>query len=65
MTDQSPNDQFCASSFLQGHRANQFKLFFVRDARHPVVVGELSGWGDGEETWFWLRPMNARKRKRN
>jgi 2-oxoglutarate dehydrogenase E1 component len=53
MTDQSPNDQFHASSFMQGANAQYLEQLYARYAGDPNAVDE--GWkaffdqlGDGE-----------------
>src|SRR6056297_1515354 len=53
MTDQSPNDQFRSSSFLQGHNAEYLEQLYARYADDPASVDEA--WaaffrelGDGE-----------------
>ncbi len=38
MTDQSPNDQFHASSFLQGHNAEYVEQLYARYANDPNAV---------------------------
>ncbi|MEY4871806.1 MAG: Glycine--tRNA ligase beta subunit [Pseudomonadota bacterium] len=38
MTDQSPNDQFHASSFLQGHNAEYIDQLQARYATDPASV---------------------------
>ncbi|HGG05022.1 MAG TPA: 2-oxoglutarate dehydrogenase E1 component [Aliiroseovarius sp.] len=38
MTDQSPNDQFKASSFLQGHNATYVEQLYAQYARDPAAV---------------------------
>ena len=40
MTDQSPNDQFHASSFLQGHNAEYVEQLYARFAADPSAVDE-------------------------
>jgi len=40
MTDQSPNDQFHASSFLQGHNAEYVEQLYARYAADPNAVDE-------------------------
>ncbi|MDF0602296.1 2-oxoglutarate dehydrogenase E1 component [Psychromarinibacter sp. C21-152] len=40
MTDQSPNDQFHASSFLQGHNAEYIEQLYARYATDPASVDE-------------------------
>lgn len=40
MTDQSPNDQFHASSFLQGHNAAYIEQLYARYANDPNAVDE-------------------------
>ena len=40
MTDQSPNDQFHASSFLQGHNAEYVEQLYARYAADPSAVDE-------------------------
>ncbi len=42
MTDQSPNDIFKASSFLQGHNAEYIEQLYARYASDPNAVDE--GW---------------------
>ncbi len=53
MTDQSPNDQFHASSFLQGHNAEYIEQLYARYATDPSSVDEswqafFAALGDGE-----------------
>jgi 2-oxoglutarate dehydrogenase E1 component len=53
MTDQSPNDQFHASSFLQGHNAEYIEQLYARYATDPNSVDEawqafFAALGDGE-----------------
>ncbi len=53
MTDQSPNDQFHASSFMQGHNAEYLEQLYARYANDPNAVDEawqafFAGLGDGE-----------------
>jgi 2-oxoglutarate dehydrogenase E1 component len=40
MTDQSPNDLFHASSFLQGHNAEYIEQLYARYAADPAAVDE-------------------------
>ncbi|MEX1234025.1 MAG: 2-oxoglutarate dehydrogenase E1 component [Roseovarius sp.] len=40
MTDQSPNDQFHASSFMQGHNAEYLEQLYARYAKDPNAVDE-------------------------
>ena len=40
MTDQSPNDQFHASSFMQGHNAEYIEQLYARYAENPGAVDE-------------------------
>jgi 2-oxoglutarate dehydrogenase E1 component len=40
MTDQSPNDQFHASSFMQGHNAEYLEQMYARYATDPNAVDE-------------------------
>ncbi len=40
MTDQSPNEQFHASSFLQGHNAEYIEQLYARYATDPNAVDE-------------------------
>ena len=40
MTDQSPNDQFHASSFMQGHNAEYLEQLYARYAADPNAVDE-------------------------
>ncbi len=40
MTDQSPNDQFHASSFMQGHNAEYLEQMYARYANDPTAVDE-------------------------
>ncbi len=40
MTDQSPNDQFHASSFMQGHNAEYLEQMYARYAGDPAAVDE-------------------------
>ena len=53
MTDQSPNDQFHASSFMQGHNAEYLEQLYARYATDPNAVDEawqafFAQLGDGE-----------------
>ena len=53
MTDQSPNDQFHASSFMQGHNAEYLEQLYARYASDPNAVDEawqafFAQLGDGE-----------------
>ncbi|MDA3858975.1 MAG: 2-oxoglutarate dehydrogenase E1 component, partial [Roseovarius sp.] len=54
MTDQSPNDQFHASSFMQGHNAEYLEQLYARYANDPNAVDEawktfFDQLGDGED----------------
>ncbi len=40
MTDQSPNDQFRSSSFMQGHNAEYLEQLYARYANDPNAVDE-------------------------
>ena len=40
MTDQSPNDQFHASCFMQGHNAEYLEQLYARYANDPGAVDE-------------------------
>ena len=40
MTDQSPNDQFHAESFMQGHNAEYIEQLYARYAENPGAVDE-------------------------
>ncbi|MBY5933842.1 2-oxoglutarate dehydrogenase E1 component [Tateyamaria omphalii] len=40
MTEQSPNDQFHASSFMQGHNAEYLEQMYARYANDPAAVDE-------------------------
>ena len=40
MTDQSPNDQFHASSFMQGHNAEYLEQLYAQYANDPSAVDE-------------------------
>ena len=40
MTDQSANDQFHASSFMQGHNAEYLEQLYARYASDPDAVDE-------------------------
>ncbi|TCS60013.1 2-oxoglutarate dehydrogenase E1 component [Primorskyibacter sedentarius] len=40
MTDQSPNDQFHASSFMQGHNAEYLEQMYARYANDPNAVDD-------------------------
>ena len=40
MTDQTPNDQFHASSFMQGHNAEYLEQMYARYANDPNAVDE-------------------------
>ena len=40
MTEQSPNDQFHASSFMQGHNAEYLEQLYARYANDPSAVDE-------------------------
>ncbi|MCM2563451.1 2-oxoglutarate dehydrogenase E1 component [Lutimaribacter sp. EGI FJ00015] len=44
MTDQSSNDQFHASSFMQGHNAEYLEQMYARYANDPASVDE--SWAD-------------------
>ncbi len=44
MTDQSPNDIFHASSFMQGHNAEYLEQMYARYASDPNAVDEV--WRD-------------------
>ena len=44
MTDQSPNDQFHASSFMQGHNAEYLEQMYARYAADPNAVDDA--WAD-------------------
>jgi len=44
MTEHSPNDQFHASSFMQGHNAEYLEQLYARYASDPNAVDE--GWRD-------------------
>ncbi len=44
MTDQSPNDAFHASSFMQGHNAEYLEQMYARYANDPASVDE--SWAD-------------------
>ena len=44
MTEQSPNDQFHASSFMQGHNANYLEQLYAQYANDPTAVDEA--WGE-------------------
>ena len=44
MTEHSPNDQFHASSFMQGHSAEYLEQLYARYANDPNAVDE--GWRD-------------------
>ncbi len=44
MTDQSPNDIFKASSFLQGHNAEYIEQLYARYANDPASVD--AAWGE-------------------
>ena len=53
MTDQSPNDLFHASSFMQGHNAEYLEQLYAQYARDPNAVDQA--WQDffaamGDET---------------
>ena len=53
MTEQSPNDQFHASSFMQGHNAEYLEQLYARYANDPNAVDEawqsfFAQLGDGE-----------------
>jgi 2-oxoglutarate dehydrogenase E1 component len=53
MTDQSPNDQFKASSFMQGHNAAYLEQLYAQYAKDPDAVDEawrafFAELGDGE-----------------
>ncbi len=41
MTDQSPNDIFHASSFMQGHNAEYLEQMYARYAADPAAVDEV------------------------
>ncbi len=44
MTDQSPNDQFHASSFMQGHNAEYLEQLYAQYANDPGAVD--AAWGE-------------------
>ena len=44
MTDQSPNDQFHASSFMQGHNAEYLEQLYAQYAKDPSAVD--AAWAD-------------------
>ncbi len=44
MTDQSPNDQFHASSFMQGHNAEYLEQLYAQYAKDPGAVD--AAWAD-------------------
>ncbi len=44
MTDQSPNDQFHASSFMQGHNAEYLEQLYAQYAKDPNAVDQA--WRD-------------------
>ncbi|TDT76780.1 2-oxoglutarate dehydrogenase E1 component [Litoreibacter halocynthiae] len=44
MTEHSPNDQFHASSFMQGHNAEYLEQLYARYAKDPNAVDQ--GWQD-------------------
>ena len=53
MTDQSPNDAFQASSFMQGHNAEYLEQLYAQYARDPAAVDQawvefFKSLGDGE-----------------
>jgi len=53
MTEQSPNDQFHASSFMQGHNAAYLEQLYARYANDPTAVDEawqafFAGLGDSD-----------------
>ncbi|HHC29717.1 MAG TPA: 2-oxoglutarate dehydrogenase E1 component, partial [Rhodobacterales bacterium] len=53
MTDHSPNDQFKAESFMQGHNAAYLEQLYAQYARDPEAVDEawrsfFAGLGDAE-----------------
>ena len=53
MTEQASNDQFHASSFLQGHNAAYVEQLYARYADNPAAVDEawqafFRGLGDAE-----------------
>ena len=43
MTDQSPNDQFHASSFMQGHNAQYLEQLYAQFANDPNAVDAVGG----------------------
>src|SRR6056297_2230704 len=54
MTDQSPNDLFHASSFMQGHNAEYLEQLYARYASDPNAVDEawrgfFNALGDGDD----------------
>ena len=54
MTDQSPNDLFHASSFMQGHNAEYLEQLYARYASDPNAVDEawrgfFDALGDGDD----------------
>ncbi|MEL6915161.1 MAG: 2-oxoglutarate dehydrogenase E1 component [Pseudomonadota bacterium] len=53
MTEHSPNDQFHASSFMQGHNAEYLEQLYAQYARDPASVDQawadfFAGMGDAE-----------------
>ena len=53
MTEQTPNDQFKASSFMQGHNAEYLEQLYARYANDPKAVDEawaefFAAMGDAE-----------------
>ena len=67
MTDQSPNDQFHASSFLQGHNAEYVEQLYARYAADPSAVdeawaaftGDIGHWAVLGFGWFLVRIADA------
>ena len=54
MTDQSPNDLFHASSFMQGHNAEYLEQLYARYANDPNAVDAawksfFDALGDGDD----------------
>ena len=57
MTDQSPNDQFHASSFMQGANAAYLEQLYAQYAQNPDAVDEGAGAGFFAGTLAILRTM--------
>jgi 2-oxoglutarate dehydrogenase complex dehydrogenase (E1) component-like enzyme len=61
MTDQSPNDVFHASSFMQGHNAEYLEQLYARYAQDPNAVDE--GWRSSSQASGMRRWMRRPRRR--